>query len=228
MLKEFVAGFLGTAPSGAPGAEEWEVYRVAIPTRAAVVMRRPNRKKMKRCLLDALKESRTQYRFRLTVSGKEYHAIRAYARSAVYTLVYEYIGKKRKFPKLVSFHNGCDSPRQIEEYIRYAVEERQMRIARSFTMGRYDGVMVATRRRSCSKPSARGSFKVFKPWQLGSNTSSHRGVDLTRLLQRRARREMLERFTQIGKGSAKLSEKLPSSTSTGGSFSSKSVEDCTN
>jgi hypothetical protein len=127
MLEEFFKSFLEAVTGTYSGPVV--VYRPPL-------MQRPSRKKMKRHLSDALKEKRTQYRCKIVIRGREYHAIYAYVHSAIYTLTYEITGKKLKFPKLVSYHNGKPTIKYLKEEIQFEVREKQKRIDRAFTMGR--------------------------------------------------------------------------------------------
>lgn len=118
MLREFIAGFLH--------ALEEDLSPPKVPE-YKYVPSRPSRKEMKRNLLEALKNYRTQYRFSMKIRENEYHAIYYYDRGAVYTLTYEWVGRRRNIPKLVTVHNGKASKRDMLEDIRHRVAERDRR-----------------------------------------------------------------------------------------------------
>ncbi len=128
MFDEFIRGFfLGVQNKWqAPQREKYKPQ-----------MRRPSRRTMKRHLADQVAED-TQYRFNFFVDKTEYHAAHVYVRSAIYTAVYEYVGEREghRFPKLVYFCSGSPGPRELQEYVRNEVLERQKRVDRAFTMER--------------------------------------------------------------------------------------------
>jgi len=101
-------------------------------------LRRPSKTQMKKELLKTWKERHTRYRGSFCIHGLEYHAMFAYVRSAVYTMVFEFSGKERTRqsgrPKLVEFYNGKPSMKELTEYTHFAVKEKKRRAERAATI----------------------------------------------------------------------------------------------
>lgn len=127
MFSAFFQGFLDEITGN---------YKPVIPTYKRNPLSRPTRKRMKRFLAETLRQHPDQYRCRLEIRGREYHAIYFYWRSAIFTLTYEFTGKRLKFPKLVSYHNGRPSLQHLRQEIEYEAKRKRARIARAFTVGK--------------------------------------------------------------------------------------------